>query len=131
METALPLLMGKRREFNRNWEDILVVDTGGGRNSTVTKRVWHVFEKTNQEQLIKGYGSSNDGRICPIVNAATNATFPGRDEPVILILNPATLINDENESESLLVPFELMRHGIKVDLTSQNMGGVGAMYIEE
>eukprot|EP00957_Ditylum_brightwellii_P015150 1141936-Ditylum_brightwellii.AAC.1 len=72
--------MDKRREFNRskvarkidnqvadrNWEDVLVVDTSGGRNSTVTKRAWHVFENTNQEQLIKGYGSSDDGRICPI-----------------------------------------------------------------
>ena len=109
----------------------MVVDTGGGSNSTVTKRVWHVFENTNQEQLIKGYGSSDDGRICPIVNAATKAMFLGRDEPVILILNHATLIDDENESESLLVPFELMRHGIKVDLTPRILGGVGAMYIEE
>eukprot|EP00957_Ditylum_brightwellii_P145403 11073164-Ditylum_brightwellii.AAC.1 len=55
VETALPLLMDKRREFNRskvtrkiddqvadrNWKDILVLDTGGGRNSTVTKRAWH------------------------------------------------------------------------------------------
>eukprot|EP00957_Ditylum_brightwellii_P044034 3341609-Ditylum_brightwellii.AAC.1 len=87
--------MDKRREFNRskvtrkiddqvtdrNLEDMLVVDTGGGKNSTITKRTWHVFENTNQEQLIKGYGSSDDGRICSIVNAATKATFPGRDEP--------------------------------------------------
>eukprot|EP00957_Ditylum_brightwellii_P033225 2517393-Ditylum_brightwellii.AAC.1 len=52
LETALPSLMDKRREFNRskvtrtiddqvtdrNWVDTLDVDTGGGRNSTVTKR---------------------------------------------------------------------------------------------
>eukprot|EP00957_Ditylum_brightwellii_P011816 891034-Ditylum_brightwellii.AAC.1 len=54
-----------------------------------------------------------------------------RDEPVIIILNHATLIDDDNESEPLPVPFELMRHGIKVDLTPQNLDGVGAMYIEE
>eukprot|EP00957_Ditylum_brightwellii_P109280 8335818-Ditylum_brightwellii.AAC.1 len=108
--------MDKRREFNRskvtrkiddqvtdrNWEDLLIVDTGGERYSTITKRAWHVFENTNQEQLIKGYGSSDDGRICLIVNATKKATFPGRDEPVILILNHATLIDDENESELLL-----------------------------
>eukprot|EP00957_Ditylum_brightwellii_P052702 3995163-Ditylum_brightwellii.AAC.1 len=33
--------------------------------------------------------------------------------------------------ESLVVPFELMQHGIKVDLTPHNLGGAGAMYIED
>eukprot|EP00957_Ditylum_brightwellii_P155088 11805589-Ditylum_brightwellii.AAC.2 len=96
--------------------DILVVDTGSGRNSTVTKRAWHVFENTIQKHLIKGYGDSGEGKL---------------DEPVIIVLNHATLVEDDEELDSLVVPFDLMRHGIKVDLTPHNLGDVRAMYVED
>eukprot|EP00957_Ditylum_brightwellii_P082664 6285510-Ditylum_brightwellii.AAC.1 len=52
-------------------EDILVVDTGGGRNSTMAKRLWHVFERINHQQVIKGHGSIGKGKTCFIVNATT------------------------------------------------------------
>eukprot|EP00957_Ditylum_brightwellii_P155560 11841307-Ditylum_brightwellii.AAC.1 len=93
--------------------DIMVVDTGGGRNSAITKRVWYVFENTNQKHMIKGYGSNNEGQLCLIVNAATKVWVPGRENVVIFVLNHATLIKTEEEADSLLVPFELMQHGIK------------------
>eukprot|EP00957_Ditylum_brightwellii_P038535 2912562-Ditylum_brightwellii.AAC.1 len=89
----------------------MVADTGGGRNSTITKR---------------GYGSNDDGQLCLIVNAATKAWVPEREEVGIFVLNHATLIKDEEEAESRLVLFELMQHGIKVDLIPPNVGGVGA-----
>eukprot|EP00957_Ditylum_brightwellii_P171080 13023955-Ditylum_brightwellii.AAC.1 len=113
-----------------NEDNILIVGTGGGRNSTITKRAWHIFKRTNRKHIIKGYGD-NEGKLCSIVNAAKKAWINERDEPVILILNHATLIEDPNEKESLMVPFELMRHGVKMDLTPRNLGGEGAMFVDE
>eukprot|EP00957_Ditylum_brightwellii_P043491 3297631-Ditylum_brightwellii.AAC.1 len=54
--------VGLRQEDNRDGggsdieRDIVVFDTGGGRSSTITARVWHVFESTNHTQKIRGYG---------------------------------------------------------------------------
>eukprot|EP00957_Ditylum_brightwellii_P083430 6341728-Ditylum_brightwellii.AAC.1 len=45
-----------------NIEDAMVFNTGGGRNSTVTKRVWHIFETTNHTQIIRGYGNEGEGK---------------------------------------------------------------------
>ena len=41
--------------------DILIFDTGGGKNRTITKQVWAVFETTNHRQEIWGY-QDNLGR---------------------------------------------------------------------
>jgi len=50
-------------------EDILILDTGGGKNSTITTSAWHVFERTNHVQEVRGYGEKGEGRTCAIVNA--------------------------------------------------------------
>ena len=49
----------------------------------------------------------------------------GREEPVMIRMNYATLIKDEDEEESLCVPFEMMRHGIKTNLTPMTLGETG------
>ena len=51
--------------------------------------------------------------------------------PVLLVINYAALIDDPNECESLIVPFEMMRHGIQCDLTPRNLGGEGCMLVDE
>eukprot|EP00957_Ditylum_brightwellii_P132311 10088728-Ditylum_brightwellii.AAC.1 len=66
------------RKINENSEDematdIMAADTGGGKNSTITKRVWYAFENTNQKHIIKGYSSKDEGQLYSIVNAATKA----------------------------------------------------------
>ena len=33
-------------------KDVLIFYTGGGRNGTVKKRVWHVFEYTNHKKTL-------------------------------------------------------------------------------
>eukprot|EP00957_Ditylum_brightwellii_P020453 1541916-Ditylum_brightwellii.AAC.1 len=81
------------------------------------ERAWHVFEQTNHKQYLYGYGDKTEPRECQIVNAATKAYIPNRELPVIFVINYATLNDDKDESESLIVPFEMMRHGIAVDLT--------------
>ena len=111
-------------------EDIPILDMGGGKNSTITTRAWHVFERTNHVQEVRGYGEIGEGRKCAIVNAAKKAWIKDRDIPVILILNYATLNKDPEERESLVVPFEMMRHGIETDLTPVCLGGTGSMFLQ-
>jgi hypothetical protein len=112
-------------------QDILIVDTGGGRNATVTSRAWKVLHRTSHRTAISGYQDKAPPKVCPIVNAATKVKIPGRETPVIFILNYATLIDDEQETESLCVPFEMMRHGVIMDLTPGKFGGEGGMRVEE
>ena len=51
-------------------------------------------------------------------------------KPIILLHNNATLIGDENEKESLCVPFACMAHGIKIDMVPTKYGGKGGMTVE-
>ena len=51
----------------KNENDILIFDTGGGKNPTITKRAWTIFETTNHHQEIRGYQDNSSGKICKIV----------------------------------------------------------------
>eukprot|EP00957_Ditylum_brightwellii_P158229 12044351-Ditylum_brightwellii.AAC.1 len=82
-----------------------------------------MFERTNHVQEVRGYGKTGKGRECAIINAATKAWTKDRDILVIFILNYAALNEDPEERESLVVPFEIMRHGIEIDLTPACLGG--------
>ena len=115
---------------DRKPQDILVMDTGGGRNGTITKRAWRIEHYTNHCTAMLGYQDQGPPKICPVVNAITKARIPGREEPVLIGMNYATLILDENKLKSLCVPFEMMRHGIKIDLTPTTLGGTGKMQID-
>ena len=64
-------------------------------------------------------------KTCPIVNAVTKVYPKDYEKPVILLQNNAALINDENEKESLCVPFACMAHGIKIDMVPTKYGGKG------
>ena len=39
--------------------DIIIFDTGGGRNGTTKRRAWHVFEYKNHKQRLMGYQDKN------------------------------------------------------------------------
>ena len=64
------------------------------------------------------------------MNAVTKAYPRDYKKPVILLHNNATLIDDENEKESLFVPFACMAHGIKIDMVSNKYGGKGGITVE-
>jgi hypothetical protein len=51
--------------------------------------------------------------------------------PRIFIINYATLVDDTQETESLCVPFEMMRHSVMMDMTPSKFGGEGGMRVEE
>jgi hypothetical protein len=63
-----------------------------------------------------GYQSKELPQECKVVNAITKVTIPGREEPVIFEVNYATLVMEDAKYESLVVPFDMMKHGIKVDM---------------
>ena len=96
--------------------DILIIDTGGGKLGTITKRAWHILAVHGAQSSISGYPNQGPPKTCPIVNAITKVTFPDWDDPVLFIMNYVTLIDDDNEFESLCVPFSLMQHGIAIDM---------------
>ena len=77
---------GQNSGESGNMENIAVIDSGGGQNSTITSRAWRVFERTNHQQDIRGYGEKGM-KTCDIVNATTKAWIPGSKEPILLVVN--------------------------------------------
>ena len=67
----------------------------------------------------------------PIVNAVKKAWIQGRDIPVLLMMNYVTLLDNPYKTESLAVPFEMMKYGKTVDMTPRNLGGNGGLYVDE
>ena len=108
----------------------MVIDSGGGQTCTVTKNSWRITHTTNHRTALLGYQDKNI-QVCSIVNAVTKAYIKGKDEPVLLCVNYETLIDDEEETESLIVPFCMMAHGIKVDMVPEKYGGKSGMTVEE
>ena len=54
-------------------KDVLIFDTVCGRNGTITKRAWVVFEYKNHQLELSGYQDNIKGKFYPIVNAITKA----------------------------------------------------------
>ena len=80
--------------------------------------------------ILKGY-LDKDGIQCSVVNAMTVAKVPKRNIEVILVANNVTFIDNETELESLLQPFEAMRHGICFDMVPNVFRGRGSMLIDD
>ena len=56
---------------------------------------------------------------------------PGKMEEVLLVVNNATFVNNDNELESLLQPFQSMKHGVKFDLIPHEYGGKASMIMDD
>ena len=110
---------------------ILIFDTGGGRSGTITRRSWYVFEYKNHKLIILVYHDKIEVKVYPIVNSVDKAWIQGRDLPVLLVMNYATLLDDPDETESLAVPFQTTKHGATVDMTTRNLGGDRGLQVDE
>ena len=119
-----------RRQSTTPQQHVLIIDTGGGIQPTITQNAWKITHRYNTRISITGYQSKNPPQECDVVNAVTKVQIPGREEPVIFEVNYATLIEDTNEYESLIVPFEMMKHGIGIDMTPTKYGGTGSIVID-
>ena len=101
----------------------MVIDSGGGLSPAITATAWNIISRTERKIQFLGYQDQGDPKTCPVVNAVTKAHPRGYDKPIILLQNNATLINDDNEKESLCVPFACMEHGVKIDMVPTKYGG--------
>ena len=99
-------------------------------NSTVSSASWTILERTNQTAILKGY-LDKDGLQCSVVNAMTVAKVPKRNTEIILVANNVTYIDDDTELESLLQPFQAMRHGVCFDMVPDVFGGTGSMTVDD
>ena len=61
----------------------------------------------------------------------TKAHIQNRIESIILQLNYATLVNDENMQDSLCQPFQLMAHSILMDMTLKFYEGKQEITIDD
>jgi hypothetical protein len=109
---------------------VLIIDTGGGVTPTITANAWKVTHTYNVTMSMLGYNSKEPLQECKVVNAITKVTIPGQEEPVIFKVNYATLVMDNTEYESLVVPFDMMKHGIKVDMVPPKYGGTGGITVD-
>ena len=83
---------------------------------------WIVLDRTGQEVRCDGYIKGKDamtGPILPVVSAAT-CVIPKDDDPFIMIVNQACYNSDEEQNESLCLPFQAEQHGVTFDLTPRH-----------
>ena len=52
-------------------QDILILDSGGGWDPTVTKRAWHIHSRLGPTTLIQGYQSDGPPKELETVHAIT------------------------------------------------------------
>ena len=124
--------VGNISKVEKEDKSVLIVDTGGGMNCTITKRAFHISDVyENHKTSLTGYQDKSGPKLCSIVNGYTKVYVKGRDDPVIFKINYATLVEDKDELESLLVPFPLMSHGIQCDMTPTKYGGKGGIKVLE
>ena len=50
---------------------------------------------------------------------------------VLLVNNYSTLLDDLNETQPTVFPFQMITHGAAVDIKTNNLGGDGGLYAEE
>ena len=88
----------KARSLNKQLNDttvILIMDTGGGTNCTITKRAFYISYIIEGKKIaLSGYQDRSDPKVCSIVNGQTKAFIKGRSDPVIFHINNATLVED-------------------------------------
>ena len=84
---------------------------------TVTKRAWTIDECANRTVQCSGcLGSIDDQQSLDIVSAHTIIYGEGL-LPTLVKVNEAVLIEDAEETESLLHPFQAMEFGCRLNLT--------------
>ena len=84
----------------------------------------------NQMMSLRGY-LRTDGTVCPFINAVMVAIPPSKMEEVLLVVNNATFVDNNNELESLLQPYQSMKHGVKFDLIPHEYGGRASMIVDD
>ena len=51
--------------------DVLIFDTGGGRNGTIKRLAWNVFDYTKHKHRLLGYQDKSEEKLYPFVATLT------------------------------------------------------------
>ena len=80
---------------------------------------WVVLDETGDQVRCDGYLKGENqmvGPVLPIVSAAT-CVVQNEGESFILIVNQACYYGDNDQTESLCLPYQAEQHGVRFDLT--------------
>lgn len=107
----------KRRVARKDEEEsnILIFDTGGGNTPTITNKAWTVLADTGAVAAFQGYGPGTPVTQCQVVHAITKANIRGMDEPILLKVHHASLLEGTHEDESLLTLMDMVKSGVTVN----------------
>ena len=75
------------------------------------------------------YQDKSKPYIYSIVNTVTKVELESGRE-IIILMNNATMLTDQEERESLCIPFDMMRHGVMVDIIPIQYGGTQSISVE-
>lgn len=88
--------------------NLLIFDTGGG-------STWTVLAKTGVTASFQGYGPGTPTITCPVVHAITKARIKGFDDPILLKVHHASLLEGPDEDELLLTLMDIVKSGVTVN----------------
>ena len=94
------------------------MDTGADQ-STCGGDAWIPVFDTGEKVRCNGYYQGQDakeGPIVPIMSLVTCIDLPN-EEPILLLIHQACYIKDRGQTESLVLPYQAMEHGVTFDLT--------------
>ena len=83
---------------------------------TVTRRIWHIDALSHRYVDYDNYLDSNNRTKCQIVSACTVVEAPNLP-PTLIRVHEGVLINDDNQTESLLYLYQAIAHQYTFDFT--------------
>lgn len=96
-------------------QNLLIFDTGGGSTPTVKSQAWTVLADTGMMASLQGYGPGTPITRCRVVHAITKARIQGEDDPILLKVHHASLLEGPDEDESLMTLMDMIKSGVTVN----------------
>ena len=99
-------------------QDILIIDTAADQ-CTCGGPAWFVLYETGEKVKCNGYMKGEfefSGPSLPLVSAITCVEVEN-ESPFLLQINQACYYDDDNQDESLCLPFQAEQHGVTFNLT--------------
>ena len=92
----------------RGDEDILICDTAADQ-CAVTRGAWHIDSSSSRYVACNNYLDKNNITKCQLISAYT--VIEGQNlKPTLLRVHEGVLMDDVNQKESLLHPYQAMSH---------------------
>jgi len=94
------------------------MDTGADQ-STCGGNAWIPLYDTGEKVRCNGYYQGDKTQEVPVVPIMSLVTCieVANEEPFLILIHQACYIKDENQTESLCLPYQAMEHEVKFDLT--------------